>query len=55
MIESECFKDINESKSEESMALDLEDKTESVLRPKRGFIYRLLKIGVRVKTCDILV
>ncbi|XP_039694193.1 G protein-coupled receptor kinase 4 isoform X13 [Pteropus medius] len=46
MIESECFKDINESKSEESMALDLEDKTESVLRPKRGFIYRLLKIGV---------
>ncbi|XP_036083324.1 G protein-coupled receptor kinase 4 isoform X10 [Rousettus aegyptiacus] len=45
MIESECFKDINESKSEESMALDLEDKTESVLRPKRGFIYRLLKIG----------
>lgn len=45
MIESECFKDINESKSEESMALDLEDKTEPVLRPKRGFIYRLLKIG----------
>lgn len=46
MIESGCFKDINESVSEESVALDLEDKTwQPVRKPKRGFFYRLLGRG----------
>ncbi|KAM5283811.1 G protein-coupled receptor kinase 4 isoform 3-T3 [Hipposideros larvatus] len=46
MIESGCFNDINESVSEESVALDLEDKTwQPVRKPKRGFFCRLLGRG----------
>ncbi|XP_019513523.1 PREDICTED: G protein-coupled receptor kinase 4 isoform X7 [Hipposideros armiger] len=46
MIESGCFNDINESVSEESVALDLEDKTwQPVRKPKRGCFCRLLGRG----------
>ncbi|XP_019567073.2 G protein-coupled receptor kinase 4 isoform X2 [Rhinolophus sinicus] len=51
MIESGCFKDINESVNEESVALDLEDTTwQPVRKPKRGFFYRLLGRGGCVST-----
>uniref|UniRef100_A0A9L0TFD8 G protein-coupled receptor kinase n=2 Tax=Equus TaxID=9789 RepID=A0A9L0TFD8_HORSE len=43
MIESECFKDINESENGENMALDRKEKTRQALpKSKRGFFYRLL-------------
>uniref|UniRef100_A0A8C5VPA4 G protein-coupled receptor kinase n=1 Tax=Microcebus murinus TaxID=30608 RepID=A0A8C5VPA4_MICMU len=46
MIESGCFKDISESGNEENLLLDLEDKIcPSVPKPKRGFFYRLFRIG----------
>uniref|UniRef100_A0A2K6GWT1 G protein-coupled receptor kinase n=1 Tax=Propithecus coquereli TaxID=379532 RepID=A0A2K6GWT1_PROCO len=46
MIESGCFKDINESENEENLLLDLEEKIRpSVPKPKRGFFYRLFRIG----------
>ncbi|XP_075848996.1 G protein-coupled receptor kinase 4 [Microcebus murinus] len=48
MIESGCFKDISESGNEENLLLDLEDKIcPSVPKPKRGFFYRLFRIGVK--------
>lgn len=51
MIESGCFKDINESVSEGSVALDLEDTTwQPGRKPKRGFFYRLLGRGGCVST-----
>ncbi|XP_058402599.1 G protein-coupled receptor kinase 4 isoform X1 [Diceros bicornis minor] len=50
MIESECFKDINESANEEKMALDVEEKArQTVPRPKRGFFYRLFRSGGCIK------
>ncbi|XP_053779466.2 G protein-coupled receptor kinase 4, partial [Desmodus rotundus] len=43
MIESECFKDINESKNEEAESLDLEDTTcQPAAKRERGF-YRFLR------------
>ncbi|XP_023494250.2 G protein-coupled receptor kinase 4 isoform X4 [Equus caballus] len=46
MIESECFKDINESENGENMALDRKEKTHQALpKSKRGFFYRLLVRG----------
>ncbi|XP_070471297.1 G protein-coupled receptor kinase 4 isoform X2 [Equus przewalskii] len=46
MIESECFKDINESENGENMALDRKEKTRQALpKSKRGFFYRLLVRG----------
>nr|XP_025743349.1 G protein-coupled receptor kinase 4 isoform X2 [Callorhinus ursinus] len=43
MIESGCFKDINEEEPEEDMVLNIEEKTYP--RPKRGFFYRLFRRG----------
>ncbi|XP_040822042.1 G protein-coupled receptor kinase 4 [Ochotona curzoniae] len=44
MIESGCFKDINESESEER--LDAEEKAQApVHKPKRSFFYRLFRRG----------
>ncbi|XP_039087986.1 G protein-coupled receptor kinase 4 isoform X2 [Hyaena hyaena] len=46
MIESGCFKDINESDTEEYVALGLGEKLHRpVPKPKRGFFYRLLRRG----------
>uniref|UniRef100_A0A8C9AEC1 G protein-coupled receptor kinase n=1 Tax=Prolemur simus TaxID=1328070 RepID=A0A8C9AEC1_PROSS len=46
MIESGCFKDINESGNEENLLLDLEEKIcPSISKPKRGFC-RLFRIGL---------
>lgn len=45
MIESECFKDINESENEETRDLRQEDKTcqpKPAPKRKRGFFHRLL-------------
>ncbi|XP_014644399.1 PREDICTED: G protein-coupled receptor kinase 4 [Ceratotherium simum simum] len=54
MIESECFKDINESANEEKMALNVEERArQTVPRPKRGFFYRLFRSGVRVIRRDL--
>lgn len=51
MIESGCFKDINESDTEEYVALGLGEKLHRpVPKPKRGFFYRLLRRGVRAKS-----
>ncbi|VFV41720.1 g protein-coupled receptor kinase [Lynx pardinus] len=47
MIESGCFKDINESDTGEYVALDLQETLcHPVPKPKRGFFYRLLRRGV---------
>ncbi|KAB0404203.1 hypothetical protein E2I00_003905 [Balaenoptera physalus] len=47
MIESECFKDINERGN---VALDPEEKTyQPAPKQKRGFFHRLFTRGVRVK------
>uniref|UniRef100_A0A452QV43 G protein-coupled receptor kinase n=1 Tax=Ursus americanus TaxID=9643 RepID=A0A452QV43_URSAM len=49
MIESGCFKDINEDEPEENMVLNVEEKMHHpVPKPKRGFFYRLFRRGVRV-------
>uniref|UniRef100_A0A452TQN9 G protein-coupled receptor kinase n=1 Tax=Ursus maritimus TaxID=29073 RepID=A0A452TQN9_URSMA len=49
MIESGCFKDINEDEPEENMVLNVEEKMyHPVPKPKRGFFYRLFRRGVRV-------
>lgn len=49
MIESGCFKDINEEEPEEHTVLNIEEKTyHPVPKPKRGFFYRLFRRGVRV-------
>lgn len=49
MIESGCFKDINEDEPEENMVLNVEEKMyHSVPKPKRGFFCRLFRRGVRV-------
>ncbi|XP_045330704.1 G protein-coupled receptor kinase 4 isoform X4 [Leopardus geoffroyi] len=46
MIESGCFKDINESDTGEYVALDLQETLcHPVPKPKRGFFYRLLRRG----------
>ncbi|XP_034861312.1 G protein-coupled receptor kinase 4 isoform X8 [Mirounga leonina] len=46
MIESGCFKDINEEEPEEHMVLNIEEKTyHPVPKPKRGFFYRLFRRG----------
>ncbi|EPQ20420.1 hypothetical protein D623_10021543 [Myotis brandtii] len=45
MIESECFKDINESENEETRDLRQEDKTcqpKPAPKRKKGFFHRLL-------------
>ncbi|XP_032251494.1 G protein-coupled receptor kinase 4 isoform X5 [Phoca vitulina] len=48
MIESGCFKDINEEEPEEHTVLNIEEKTyHPVPKPKRGFFYRLFRRGVR--------
>ncbi|KAK2495161.1 hypothetical protein MC885_000258 [Smutsia gigantea] len=50
VIESECFKDINESENDENVALVLEKKTcQPVPNPKRGFFCRLLRRGNSVR------
>lgn len=55
MIESECFKDINESENEPAvdepvvvLAPD-EKMSQQVPRQKRGFFHRLFSRGVRVR------
>ena len=49
MIESECFKDINESKNEEAESLDLGDTTcQPAAKRERGF-YRFLRRRVMVR------
>nr|XP_045737541.1 G protein-coupled receptor kinase 4 isoform X3 [Mirounga angustirostris]XP_045737542.1 G protein-coupled receptor kinase 4 isoform X3 [Mirounga angustirostris]XP_045737543.1 G protein-coupled receptor kinase 4 isoform X3 [Mirounga angustirostris]XP_045737544.1 G protein-coupled receptor kinase 4 isoform X3 [Mirounga angustirostris]XP_045737545.1 G protein-coupled receptor kinase 4 isoform X3 [Mirounga angustirostris]XP_054364992.1 G protein-coupled receptor kinase 4 isoform X3 [Mirounga ang len=46
MIESGCFKDINEEEPEEHTVLNIEEKTyHPVPKPKRGFFYRLFRRG----------
>ncbi|XP_040345012.1 G protein-coupled receptor kinase 4 isoform X6 [Herpailurus yagouaroundi] len=46
VIESGCFKDINESDTGEHEALDLQETlSHPVPKPKRGFFYRLLRRG----------
>ncbi|XP_034528086.1 G protein-coupled receptor kinase 4 isoform X2 [Ailuropoda melanoleuca] len=46
MIESGCFKDINEDEPEENMVLNVEEKMyHSVPKPKRGFFCRLFRRG----------
>ncbi|XP_070228910.1 G protein-coupled receptor kinase 4 isoform X9 [Bos mutus] len=46
MIESECFKDINESENEPVVVLEPDEKTDQqVPRQKRGFFYRLFSRG----------
>ena len=46
MIEPGCCKDINESDTEEYVALELEEKLcHPVPKPKRGFFYRVLSRG----------
>ncbi|XP_045626822.1 G protein-coupled receptor kinase 4-like [Ursus americanus] len=46
MIESGCFKDINEDEPEENMVLNVEEKMHHpVPKPKRGFFYRLFRRG----------
>uniref|UniRef100_A0A452TPB3 G protein-coupled receptor kinase n=1 Tax=Ursus maritimus TaxID=29073 RepID=A0A452TPB3_URSMA len=46
MIESGCFKDINEDEPEENMVLNVEEKMyHPVPKPKRGFFYRLFRRG----------
>ncbi|XP_045022193.1 G protein-coupled receptor kinase 4 isoform X8 [Bubalus bubalis] len=46
MIESECFKDINESENEPVVVLEPNEKTDQqVPRQKRGFFYRLFSRG----------
>ncbi|XP_065770636.1 G protein-coupled receptor kinase 4 isoform X9 [Muntiacus reevesi] len=54
MIESECFKDINEIENEP--VLEPDEKTDQqVPRPqKRGFFYRLFSRGVRVTVAVLL-
>ncbi|XP_062069592.1 G protein-coupled receptor kinase 4 isoform X7 [Lepus europaeus] len=44
MIESGCFKDINESESEENLVVEEKRRT-SVHKPKRSFFYRLFRRG----------
>ena len=52
MIESECFKDINERGN---VALDPEEKTyQPAPKQKRGFFHRLFTRGVRVKHVVII-
>ena len=55
MIESECFKDINESENEPVVVLEPDEKTDQqVPRQKRGFFYRLFSRGVRVAVAVLL-
>lgn len=49
MIESECFKDINESENEETELLDLEDKTRQPgAKQKKGF-YNFFRSRIMVR------
>ncbi|XP_064344675.1 G protein-coupled receptor kinase 4 isoform X11 [Camelus dromedarius] len=50
MIESECFKDINESEREESVTLDPAEKAQPVPKPRRSFLYRLFARGGCIST-----
>ncbi|XP_023363480.1 G protein-coupled receptor kinase 4 isoform X2 [Otolemur garnettii] len=46
MIESGCFKDINESENDDTFRSDIEEKQlVRVSKPKKGFFYRLFRRG----------
>ncbi|XP_037386424.1 G protein-coupled receptor kinase 4 [Talpa occidentalis] len=51
MIESECFKDINETMNEENTTLSAEEMKPLVSRPKKGFFSRLFSGGGCLKDC----
>ncbi|ELK32967.1 hypothetical protein MDA_GLEAN10010363 [Myotis davidii] len=56
MIESECFKDINESENEETRDLHQGDKTcqpKPAPKRRRGFFHRLLSSWVRAQALSL--